>query len=84
MLTSFTALLSTLCNGYELLYSFYLHAQDFIFIFPHRQGSTIVKLDVNTETGGLTLDPDFLVDFGKEPGGPMLVHEIRLVILYTQ
>ena len=38
-----------------------------------------MKVDVNTETGGLTLDPDFLIDFGKEPGGPSFAHEIRLV-----
>ncbi len=40
-------------------------------------GSTMVKVDVNTETGGLTLDQNFLVDFGKEPDGPVLAHEIR-------
>jgi hypothetical protein len=34
-------------------------------------------LDVDTEKGGLTLNPDFLVDFGKEPDGPVLAHEIR-------
>lgn len=42
-----------------------------------KKGSTIVKLNVNTETGGLTLDPEFLVDFGTEPGGPTMVHELR-------
>ncbi|KAK7582755.1 hypothetical protein V9T40_014200 [Parthenolecanium corni] len=40
-------------------------------------GSTLVKIDVNTEIGGLTLDPDFLIDFGKEPEGPYFAHEIR-------
>jgi hypothetical protein len=34
-------------------------------------------LNVDTEKGGLTLNPDFLVDFGKEPDGPVLAHEIR-------
>jgi selenium-binding protein 1 len=34
-------------------------------------------LDVDTEKGGLTLNPDFLVEFGKEPDGPVLAHEIR-------
>jgi selenium-binding protein 1 len=37
----------------------------------------LVVLDVDTEKGGLTLNPDFLVDFGKEPEGPVLAHEIR-------
>ncbi|XP_065220851.1 methanethiol oxidase [Planococcus citri] len=48
-------------------------------IYPESlvQGATMVKIDVNTETGGLTLDPDFLIDFGKEPDGPALAHEIR-------
>lgn len=27
--------------------------------------------------GGLTLNPDFLVDFGQEPDGPVLCHEMR-------
>ncbi|CAH0388579.1 unnamed protein product [Bemisia tabaci] len=48
------------------------------FYLEHvNNGSTMVRVDVNTETGGLTLDPDFLVDFGKEPNGPILAHEIR-------
>jgi hypothetical protein len=34
-------------------------------------------LDVDTEEGGLALNPDFLVDFGREPDGPVLAHEIR-------
>ena len=37
----------------------------------------MVKLNVNTETGGLSLDQDFLIDFGKEPNGPVLAHESR-------
>lgn len=28
-------------------------------------GGHVVMIDVNTETGGLTLNPDFFVDFGK-------------------
>lgn len=40
-------------------------------------GGHVVLIDVNTETGGLTLNPDFFVDFGKEPHGPALPHEIR-------
>lgn len=41
------------------------------------KGAFLVMLDVDTEKGGLTLNPDFLVDFGKEPDGPVLAHEIR-------
>lgn len=37
----------------------------------------MVKLDVNTETGGLSLDPDFFIDFGSEPNGSVWAHEIR-------
>lgn len=28
-------------------------------------GGHVVMIDVNTETGGLSLNPDFFVDFGK-------------------
>lgn len=40
-------------------------------------GSMLVRLDVDTDKGGLTIDEDFLVDFGDEPEGPVLAHEIR-------
>ncbi|XP_002737973.1 methanethiol oxidase-like [Saccoglossus kowalevskii] len=42
-----------------------------------KQGSVMLQIDVNTATGGLTLNKDFLVDFGNEPEGPVLAHEIR-------
>jgi len=42
-----------------------------------RTGSVMMLVDVNTTTGGLKLNTDFLVDFGKEPYGPVLAHEIR-------
>lgn len=41
------------------------------------QGGWIVKLDVDPVNGGIKLDPDFLVDFGKEPNGAVLPHEMR-------
>lgn len=44
-----------------------------------RAGSTLLKVDVDTVNGGLTLDEEFLVDFGLEPDGPVLAHEIRCV-----
>ena len=40
-------------------------------------GSVMMKVDVDTEKGGLTLDKEFLIDFGKEPDGPVLAHETR-------
>ena len=40
-------------------------------------GSWMLRLDVDTERGGLTLDDSFFVDFGAEPDGPGLAHEIR-------
>lgn len=42
-----------------------------------KEGGWIVKLDVDTENGGMKLDPDFLVHFGGEPDGPVLPHEMR-------
>mgnify|MGYP000986495945 CR=1 FL=1 len=37
----------------------------------------LLQINVDTEHGGLSLNEDFLVDFGKEPEGPVLAHEIR-------
>jgi selenium-binding protein 1 len=42
-----------------------------------KQGSYLIKIDCNTETGGLAIDPAFFVDFGKEPAGPSRAHEMR-------
>uniref|UniRef100_A0A9L0IQP4 Methanethiol oxidase n=1 Tax=Equus asinus TaxID=9793 RepID=A0A9L0IQP4_EQUAS len=42
-----------------------------------REGSVMLQIDVDTVKGGLKLNPNFLVDFGKEPLGPALAHEIR-------
>ena len=41
-----------------------------------KQGSVLLQLDCEAD-GGLTFNTDFLVDFGKEPGGPVRAHEIR-------
>lgn len=40
-------------------------------------GGTIIQLDVDIENGGMKLNENFLVDFGKEPNGPTLPHEMR-------
>ena len=42
-----------------------------------RQGSVMLQIDVDTVNGGLKLNEDFLTDFGDEPNGPVLAHEIR-------
>ena len=41
-----------------------------------RAGSTLLQLDCAAD-GGLTINPNFCVDFGKEPSGPVRAHEIR-------
>ncbi|KAF2617685.1 hypothetical protein F2Q68_00040072 [Brassica cretica] len=41
------------------------------------KGSHIIQLDVDTEKGGLSINPDLFVDFGDEPDGPALAHEMR-------
>lgn len=47
--------------------------------FPEEadRGSVMLKADVNPRRGTLTLDEDFLVDFGELPKGPARAHEIR-------
>eukprot|EP00897_Mesotaenium_endlicherianum_P005601 jgi/Mesen1/5069/ME000252S04188 len=41
------------------------------------KGSQLFLVDVDTDKGGLSLNPDFLVDFGALPDGPALAHETR-------
>jgi len=42
-----------------------------------RRGSYLLQLDCDTERGGLTLNEDLFLDFGREPQGPARAHEIR-------
>ncbi|XP_009083029.1 PREDICTED: selenium-binding protein 1 [Acanthisitta chloris] len=42
-----------------------------------KEGSVMLQIDVDTQKGGLKVNPNFLVDFGKEPEGPVLAHEMR-------
>lgn len=42
-----------------------------------KNGGCIVKLDVDTEKGGISLDNDFFVDYSEGPDGPLLPHEMR-------
>lgn len=48
-------------------------------LYPNiaKQGSLMLQLDANTETGGLKLNERFVVDFGQEPHGPARAHEMR-------
>ncbi|SFC29632.1 selenium-binding protein 1 [Halobiforma haloterrestris] len=41
------------------------------------QGSVMLKADVDPRNGTMTLDEDFLVDWGECPAGPARAHEIR-------
>ncbi|BFZ00921.1 hypothetical protein BsWGS_03961 [Bradybaena similaris] len=40
-------------------------------------GGWMLQVDVDTVNGGLKLNENFLVDFGDEPFGPVVGHEIR-------
>lgn len=42
-----------------------------------KKGSMLLQVDIDTVNGGLKLNPDFCVDFGEEPEGPALAHEVR-------
>uniref|UniRef100_L7MAJ4 Methanethiol oxidase n=1 Tax=Rhipicephalus pulchellus TaxID=72859 RepID=L7MAJ4_RHIPC len=42
------------------------------------EGGMVIRMNVDTVKGGLTIDHSFLVDFADEPDGPSLGHEIRL------
>ncbi|KAK4807629.1 hypothetical protein QYF61_015975 [Mycteria americana] len=42
-----------------------------------KEGSVMLQIDVDTEQGGLTVNKNFLVDFGKEPNGPCLAKDIH-------
>lgn len=42
-----------------------------------KAGGVIMQLDCDIVKGGLTVNENFLVDFGKEPYGPTLPHEMR-------
>jgi selenium-binding protein 1 len=41
------------------------------------QGSYLLQVDCDAEKGGLKVNEDFYVDFGKEPEGPARAHEMR-------
>ncbi len=41
------------------------------------KGAQMFMIDCDTEKGGMSINPDFVVDFGKEPNGPSRCHEMR-------
>lgn len=41
------------------------------------KGSYLLQIDCDNESGGMTLNENFMVDFGAEPGGAARAHEIR-------
>ncbi|CAJ0567582.1 unnamed protein product, partial [Mesorhabditis spiculigera] len=41
------------------------------------EGAYMVQIDVDPVNGGMTLNENFLVDFGKVEGGPYRAHEMR-------
>lgn len=40
-------------------------------------GGCMLKVNCDPVNGGMEIDPDFVVDFGKEPNGPSRCHETR-------
>lgn len=42
-----------------------------------KQGSYMLQIDCDTQHGGLQLNDRLLVDFGREPHGPVRAHEVR-------
>ena len=42
-----------------------------------KTGSYLMQIDCDTARGGLRINDDFFVDFGREPGGPARAHEMR-------
>lgn len=42
-----------------------------------QSGSYMLQIDCDTENGGLSVNPDFFVDFGAEPKGAARAHEMR-------
>ncbi|MBM7067658.1 selenium-binding family protein [Actibacterium sp. 188UL27-1] len=41
------------------------------------KGAQMYIVDCDTAQGGMAINPDFVVDFGREPNGPSRCHEMR-------
>ncbi|MFC4245927.1 selenium-binding family protein [Natribaculum luteum] len=57
--------------------SLYSTWDDQFFPEEGERGSVMLKADVDPRRGTMTLDEEFLVDFGNLPDGPARAHEIR-------
>lgn len=53
-----------------------------VCLYDSRNGSTMAKLDIDVQNGGMKLDEQFLVDFGADKNDILLAHEMRFVYLY--
>lgn len=42
-----------------------------------KKGGYLLQVNVDNVNGGLSINPDFYVDFGAEPDGPVVAHEVR-------
>jgi len=42
-----------------------------------KAGSHLLQIDCDTQNGGMKINENFYVDFGKEPEGPARAHEMR-------
>jgi selenium-binding protein 1 len=42
-----------------------------------KRGCMMLQVDCDLDKGGMTLNKDFLIDFGRAPWGPSLAHEMR-------
>ncbi|CAK0773982.1 Methanethiol oxidase [Coccomyxa viridis] len=42
-----------------------------------QKGGYLLQIDVDNLDGGLSINHSFMVDFGEEPDGPALAHEVR-------
>jgi len=59
------------------VYNLYSYVYAVIILALFRYGSTMVKLDIDVEKGGMKLDCQFLVDFGADKSDILLAHEMR-------
>ena len=41
------------------------------------KGGAMIMIDCDVENGGMKINKDFIIDFGKEPNGPSRCHESR-------
>ena len=41
------------------------------------KGGVMLQIDCDPENGGMKVNPNFMINFGKEPNGPSRCHEAR-------